>query len=67
MIQIPGLYYKTLRTRNVRKIDILRNKLVPYIVNHKHTLAWTNTLAYYGIRTLRIRNVFMVQAPVPML
>jgi hypothetical protein len=23
----------------------------------------TNTLAYYGIRTLRIRNVFIIQAP----
>jgi hypothetical protein len=25
-------------------------------------LAWTNTLAYYGIRKLRFRNVFVVQA-----
>jgi len=27
-------------------------------------LSVTNPLAYYGIRTLRIRNVFIVQAPV---
>jgi hypothetical protein len=26
-------------------------------------LPGTNTLAYYGVRTLRIRNVFMIQAP----
>jgi hypothetical protein len=27
-------------------------------------LAWTNTLAYNGIRTFLIRNVFIAQAPV---
>ncbi len=29
----------------------------------KLTLGWTNTLAYYKIRTLQIGNVFIVQAP----
>ncbi len=28
-----------------------------------HLLAWTNTLAYYGVHTLRNRNVFIVQGP----
>jgi hypothetical protein len=28
-----------------------------------HTLAWTNALAYYGIRKLRIRNIFIGTGP----
>ncbi len=32
-----------------------------------NTPAWTNTLAYNRVRTLRFRNVFTVQAPGPML
>jgi hypothetical protein len=31
-----GLHYKTIRVCNVRQIDTFCNKLVPYIVNHKH-------------------------------
>jgi hypothetical protein len=31
-----GLYYKTLRVCNVRQMDTFCNKLVLYIVNHKH-------------------------------
>jgi len=30
-----GLYYKTLRTHNIRQIDRFLNKLVPYIVHQK--------------------------------
>jgi hypothetical protein len=32
-----GLYYKTLRTGNVRQMDRFSNKAVPHIVVHNHT------------------------------
>jgi hypothetical protein len=56
---------KKLRIHNLREMEILRSKLVPFLLPvtftglDKHT----NTLAYYGIRKLRIRNVFIVQTP----
>ncbi len=56
-----GLYYKILRTRNVLQIDRFRGNLVPCI------LSVTNTLAYYEIRTLQTRNIFIVQAQLTML
>jgi hypothetical protein len=34
------------------------SKLVSFISSATSSLAWTNTLAYYGIRTLHICNVF---------
>ncbi len=34
-----------------------------FLLSVTNTLVLTNTLAYYGIRRLRIRNVFIVQAP----
>jgi hypothetical protein len=49
------MYYKTLQIRNARQMDRFLNKLVPYIVHHKHTNV-DKTVAYYGIRTLRIHN-----------
>jgi hypothetical protein len=33
-----------------------------YIQSITKTLSLANTLAYYGIRTLRIHNVYIVQA-----
>ncbi len=38
-------------------------KLVPFLLSVTNTRGWTNTLAYYGIRTLRILNVFIIRAP----
>jgi hypothetical protein len=32
-----GLYYKTLRIRNVPQMEIFRSKLVSFIANHKYT------------------------------
>ncbi len=40
-----------------------RYKLVPFILSVTNTLAGENTPAYYGIRKLRVRSVFKVQAP----
>ncbi len=40
-----------------------RLKLVFFLWSVTNTLVLTNTLAYYGIRRLRIHNVFIVQAP----
>jgi hypothetical protein len=34
-----------------------------FLLSVTNTLVLTNTLAYYGIRRLRIGNVFIVQAP----
>jgi hypothetical protein len=42
--------------------DALFHKLVPYIVDHKHS-NFDKPLAYYEFYTLRIRNVSIVQAP----
>jgi hypothetical protein len=53
------LYYKTLRTRNLRWMDILRNKLVPHIVDY-NTLTLTNTSL---ICTPLILSVFIVHTP----
>ncbi len=58
-----GMYYKTLRTRNVGQIDNFRNKLVSFILTVTSTLDLTNTLAYNEILTEQIRNVFIVQEP----
>ncbi len=62
--QLPtqGLYCKTLRIRNVKQIDNSPTTLVFYSICHK-ALAFTNTLAYYRIRTLQIRNVFLSNCP----
>jgi len=53
------LYYKTLRARNLRGMDILRNKLVPHIVDY-NTLTLTNTSL---ICTPLIFSVFIVHIP----
>jgi hypothetical protein len=53
-----GLYYKTLQIHNVRQMDIFRNKLVSFILSVTNTIDQINTLAYCGIRTLQIRQVF---------
>jgi hypothetical protein len=53
--QTKGLYYKTITLRicNLCEIDKYHSKLVSSSLDK--TLAWTtNTLAYYGVRTLRI-------------
>jgi len=61
-----GMFYKTLQNRILRQTDRFRSKLVvASLLSVTNMLAWTNTLAYYGIRKLRIRNIFIVQAPGP--
>jgi hypothetical protein len=57
-----GLYHKTLRLCNVHQMGIFCNNLVLYNVDHKHTTFVTNALAYYGICTIQIRYIFIVQA-----
>jgi hypothetical protein len=50
-------------------VRIIDWKLIDFEVSqflfyrHSPTLAWTNALTYYGIRTLRILNVYILQAP----
>jgi hypothetical protein len=56
-----GQYNKTLRTCNLQEIDKFRRKLESFLLSVTNTLAWTNTLAYHGICTLRVRNVFILQ------
>ncbi len=51
-----GLYYKTLRIRNLRENVRFQNKLVTSNQTNTLLLEQTNTLAYYGVRRLRIRN-----------
>ena len=51
-----GLYYKTLRIRNLRENVIFQNKLVTLARTNTLLLEQTNTLAYYGVRRLRISN-----------
>jgi hypothetical protein len=40
-------------------MDKFHSKLVSFLLPVTNTLAWANTLAYYGIRTLQ---VFIVQS-----
>jgi hypothetical protein len=56
-----GLYYKILRKCNVQEMDKFRSKLVSRILSVTNTLALTNTLAYYKIRTLRTHNDCIVR------
>jgi hypothetical protein len=44
------------------EMDSLRSKLAFYCCFHSLPLPLTKTPAYYGIRTLRIHSVFLVQA-----
>jgi hypothetical protein len=37
-------------------------KLVSFLLSVTNTLAWTNTLAFYGIRKLQVCSVFIAQA-----
>ncbi len=55
-----GLYYKTLRFRNLRKMDRFRIKLVSYGLE-KHASLRKQT--HYLVHTLQIRKGFIVQAP----
>jgi hypothetical protein len=57
-VQTPykGLYYKTLRIRNLRENVRFRNKLVTLARTNTLLLEQTNTLAYYGVSRLRISN-----------
>jgi hypothetical protein len=56
-----GLYYKTLLIRNLWEMDGFRSNPVTFDLDKYTNLNKTSTLAYYGVRRLRIRNVFMVQ------
>jgi hypothetical protein len=58
-----GLHYKALRIVNVQQMYRFGSKLMSFTLSVASTLALTNTLAYYEIRTLQIRNVFTVQTP----
>jgi hypothetical protein len=51
-----GLYYKTLRIRNLQENVRFQSKLVTLARTNTLLLEQTNTLAYYGVRRLRIRN-----------
>ncbi len=57
-VQTPykGLYCKTLRIRNLQKNVRFRNKLVTLAWTNTFLLEQINTLAYYGVRRLRISN-----------
>ncbi len=50
-----GLYYKTLRTRNLQQMARFRNKLVSFLLSVEWTniLVWTNTLAHYRIHNCK--------------
>jgi hypothetical protein len=48
-----GQYHKTSRIRNLHEKDKFRGKLMP----RTNIPAHTNTLAYYGVRTLQICNL----------
>jgi hypothetical protein len=39
------------------EMDSFRGELNSFLISSL-SLAWTNTLAYYGVHTLRFRNVF---------
>ncbi len=54
----PKLAIKILRVHNLWNIDMFHSKLVPFLLSVLNRQAWTNTPAYYRIRTLRIHNVF---------
>ena len=58
-----GLYYKTLRIRNLQNNGQILPQASAFLWSVTNTLVLTNTLAYYGIRRLQICNVFIVQAP----
>jgi hypothetical protein len=58
-----GLNYKTLRISNLRENVRFRNKLMTLARANIFLFEQTNTIAYYGVRRLRIRNFFIVQAP----
>ncbi len=49
--------------RNLEQMTRFRNKPVSFLLSVTNALAWTNALAYYRIRKLRIRSVFIVQTP----
>jgi hypothetical protein len=53
-----GLCYKTLLVRNLLENDKFHSKIVYSSLDKK-------TLAYYEVRKLLIRNVFIVRAPGP--
>jgi hypothetical protein len=63
-----GLYYKISRIRNLREKDRFRKKLVSFDLDkytklgQSHELEQAKTLAFYGVRRLRIRHVLMIQA-----
>ncbi len=53
-----------LKISYLREYDKFRSKLASFdLVKHTSLNKQTNTLAYYVVRTLQIRNVFMVQVP----
>jgi hypothetical protein len=60
VLQHWTLYYKILRIRNLREIDILQCKQVSLLLSITSTVDLKNTLAY---RTLRNGSVFIVQSP----
>jgi hypothetical protein len=58
-----GLYYKILQIHNLQKNGQILPQASAFLLSVTNTLVLTNTLTYYGIHRLRIRNVFIVQAP----
>jgi hypothetical protein len=57
------LYYKKLRTNNVRHMDRFCRTLVSFKLSVRSIVPLINTLDNYQICKLGILNVFIVQAP----
>jgi hypothetical protein len=62
-IDSGGLYYKTIRIRNLQKNGQILSQASAFLLSVTNTIVLTNTLAYCRIRRLQIHNVFIVQAP----
>jgi hypothetical protein len=49
--------------RTIKHHEFVSYRKLTYFVVSWYLLAWTNTLAYYGVRTLRIRKLFYSTHP----
>jgi hypothetical protein len=63
-ITTRGLYYKTSRMRNLRRIGRFHSKLRSFLLSVTNLQARENTLAYGGSCMLQICNVFKVKVKV---
>ncbi len=65
-VNARGLYYKTLRLRNLCEKDRFCCKLVSFISSVTSALSQTNTLAYQVICTLQTRNALQYRPQGPL-